>query len=372
MSKTPKGQIAREGKISFGDASLGICEEGIGAARAAGGFEGEKAWELAFKRQVFARIVQALNRLGWTCTKPPIDPHSVKHYGGNVARWASERHRNCSKGDLKAELRIGGRCIDFKMWQDVTKSENPNGGQYDFDKEKRMPYIIRLEMERTRRRIRDYLCNVFTGYEFAPDRDPPMGLMGLTAEQKAAHDRRTSGHYKPALDRAEISMQSNAIAADGGTIEHGARVWALDRKGRVITGTAYYSLNGAWQIVTGRYGLTTCHTGEIFTKPPDQLRDRFGKLTLKRNKRERRNRLECELAKAVKAMDFDRAKVLKGVLFPKPEPLFHIMKGDAYFAPNYCGYRNNPIDAGKYTNSELKPYASQIASGALRAVPVTA
>ena len=55
---------------------------------------------------------------------------------------------------------------------------------------------------------------------------------------------------------------------------------------------------------------------------------------------------------------------------PEPEPLFHIMKGDAYFAPNYCGYRSNPIDAGKYTKAELKPYASQIASGTLRAIPV--
>lgn len=372
MSKTPKGQIAREGKIHFGDASLSVWEDTMPSLNCADSTKKRDAWEAAFKKQVFARIIQQLNRLGWTCTKPPIDPHSVKHYGGNVARWASERHRNCSNGDLKAELSISGRSIDFKMWQDVTKSENPNGGQYDFDKEKRMPYVIRLEMERTRRRIRDYLCNVFAGYEFAPDRDPPMGLMGLTAEQKAAHERRTSGHYKPALDRAEISMPSNAIAADGGTIEHGARVWALDSKGRVITGTSYYSLNGAWQIVTGRYGLTRCFTHEIFTKPPEQLRDRFGRLALKCNKRERRKRLEGELANAVKAMDFDRAKVLKGILFPASEPLFHIMKGDAYFAPNYCGYRNNPIDAGKYTNSELKPYASQIASGTLRAVPVTA
>ena len=65
------------------------------------------------------------------------------------------------------------------------------------------------------------------------------------------------------------------------------------------------------------------------------------------------------------------AKVLKGILWPEPEPLFHIMKNGSYFAPNYSGYRDNPVDAGKYTKAELKPYADQIARGSLKAVPVT-
>lgn len=84
----------------------------------------------------------------------------------------------------------------------------------------------------------------------------------------------------------------------------------------------------------------------------------------------RRKRLEGELAKAVKAMDFDRAKVLKRILWPEPEPLFHIIKQGAYFRPNYCGYTDSQVDAGKYTKAELKPYADQIARGDLQAVPV--
>lgn len=359
MTLTPKGKIQRDGRVNFGDASLNVWEEGISAARAAGGYAGEKAWELAFKRQVFARIVQTLNRLGWTCTVP-------QDYVKKYSRSFAENRRECSKGDLKGWLDLSGRHIEFKMWQGINTPTRPDhGGRYESNKEACMPYLLRLEMERTRRRIRDYLCSVFAGYEFEPPRYPAMGLMGLTAEEKARHDRQTSGHYKPALDRAEISMASNARARDGGTIEHGARVWALDHKGRVITGTAYYSLNNRWQIVTGRYGLTHEGTESIFTKPPENLR-------VKRNERERRRRLESELAKAVRAMDFRRAEVLKGILWPKPEPLFYIMKNGAYFAPNYCGYRSNPIDAGKYTQAELAPYASSIKNGELKAIPVAA
>ena len=64
-------------------------------------------------------------------------------------------------------------------------------------------------------------------------------------------------------------------------------------------------------------------------------------------------------------------KLLKIILWPEPEPLFHIIKEGSYFAPNYSGYRDNPVDAGKYTKAELKPYADQIARGSLKAVPVT-
>lgn len=361
MTLTPKGQIDREGRVHFGDASISVWEEGLSSRMT---HKERDAWELAFKRQVFARIVQTLNRIGWKVEQPAINPHDVKHYGGLVARWATERHRNCSKGDLKGELEISGRTIKFEMWQGVNTPTRPDhGGRYESNKEACMPYVLRLEMERTRRRIRDYLCNVFAGYTFKPS-DPTMGLMGVTAEEKARHDRQTSGHYVPALDHARIHMESNAKARDGGVIEHGARVWAIDHKGRIITGTAYYSLNNNWQIVTGRYGLTYAHTGEIFTTPPENLR-------VKRNDRQRRKRLEGELATAVKAMDFKRAEVLKGILWPQPEPLFHIIKKGAYFRPNYSGYTNNPVDAGKYTKAELKPYASDIKNGSLQAVPVT-
>ena len=53
-------QINREGTVSFGETSLSIWEEPGRQAMIGGG------WERTFKRQVFARIIQQLNRLGWT------------------------------------------------------------------------------------------------------------------------------------------------------------------------------------------------------------------------------------------------------------------------------------------------------------------
>ena len=330
------GRINRAGNINFGDASLSIWEEGI---RAAGNYQAEKAWNRQFKREVFARIVQTLHRIGWTVG--PWD--QADHY-----KAIALGHRTCSKGDLKGELDVSGRCIKFEMWQDVTPSENSNGGRYDFSKEARMPYLLRIEMERTRRRIRDYLLNVLTDYEFKPSA-PELGVGGATAIEVAAHARRTSCHYVQALDRANISNKEQGFSADGVALENGSKVFAFDHAGRVICGTAFYSLNGNWQIVTGHYGLTYAWHTEVYAECPGDPR-------VKRNSDQRRRRLEGELAKAIKAMNFERAAVLRDILFPGKPALFAIWSAQhsLYHRAGYRGYTSDLSQAGKFTADEVR------------------
>jgi hypothetical protein len=340
--------IARAGTVTFHDSSLNIYEEGISAARAGGGHAGVKTWERQFKRDVFGRIVQTLNRLGWTCTMPAISAHDIKHYGGNVARWSAESKRDCVKGDLKAHLDISGRCIKLEMWQDVTPSENRNGGRYDFDKAARMPYLLRIEMERTRRRIRDYLCNVFVGYVFKPS-DPKIGFNGVTALEFAAHGRRTSGHYVPALDRASISNSGQDKSGDGYPLENGTPVYAIDYYGRVVTGVAFYSLNGNWQVITGRYDLIHVWHKQIFVKSP-------GNVQARRNASQRRKRLESEMSKAVTAMKFERAAQLRDILFPGDQQLFNVWHDghSLYHCAGFSGYTADQSKAGKFTADEVQ------------------
>jgi len=342
-------RIDRSGAVNFGDASISIWEEGISAARAAGGYQAEKAWERAFKRDVFARIVQTLNRLGWTCVMPEIDRHSVKHYGGNIARWSAERKRFCTKGNLKADLDMSGRTISLKMFQNVNAPNRPDhDGRYQNDLEGHMPYVMRLEMERTRRRIRNYLCNVFAGYTFEKS-EPILGINGVTALEFAAHHRRTSGHYVVELDRARICNTGYDKSADGHQLENGTSVYAIDRDGRVISGFAFYSLNGNWQIVTGRYDLTYVWHNQVYVQSPGNVR-------VKRNADRRRKRLEAEMASAVKAMKFERAAQLRDILFPGDQQLFNVWNSEhqLFHCAGFCGYTADQSRAGKFTADEVR------------------
>lgn len=344
-----QGRVARTGTIQFGDASLHIWEEGLAPARNAGGYDAAHAWERQFKREVFARIVNTLNRLGWSCTMPAIKEHDVQHYGGDVARWSAESKRLCRKGDLQADLDISGRCITLQMFQNVNAPDRPDhDGRYQERKEHHMPYLMRLEMERARRRIRTYLLNVMTDYVFKPSA-PVLGFMGATALEVASYSRRTTGHYLPALDRARFSNANQSFSADGHPLENGMRVYAKDSDGRIVCGTAFYSLNGSWQVVTGRYGLLGIWHTSIWVKCPGDPR-------VKRNARLRRQRLEGELAKAVKAMQFERAAQLRDILYPGNPVLYNVWHNEhqLYHRTGFQGYTRDQSEAGKFTADEVR------------------
>lgn len=335
-------QINREGIVSFGDASLNIWEDP--ECRVMGD------WEHQFKKEVFLRMAQQLRRLGW---KTEVPKDMVEQYSRSFA----EQHRYCRKGDLQGFLDLSGRCIEFQMWQDVANGENPNGGRYDFDKEQRMPYLLLLEMKRTRNRLRNYLCNVFSGYEFNSSkrdgRSEKRGPDGLTAMEYVKACYESSCHFKGDTGTYEIT-DCNRKSADGQLIQHGQRVYYPDFKGRICVGNAYYNINNMWWVVSGKYGVSNEASFYLYVNNPGCLR-------IKRNKRLRRQQLEAKLSQAVKAMDFQRAQVFKEILFPGDEPLYLIWhKGhSAWFAPNFSGYRNSANDAGKYTREELDRYLEE-------------
>ena len=125
-------QIERTGTIHFGDASFSIWEEGLGGTP-----KERDNWERKFKREVFARIIQQLNRLGWT-----VGPwEDAAHY-----KAIANNHRSCNKGPLRGELEASGRIIKFEMFQAINCPTRPDHeGRYESDKEGVMPYLLRLD-----------------------------------------------------------------------------------------------------------------------------------------------------------------------------------------------------------------------------------
>ena len=346
-------RIKRQGTISFVDAGLSIMEENVD--------------ERSFKAEVFKRINQQLRRLGWS-TEVPED--LTARYGRSFA----ERNRYCRKGDLQADLRMSGRCIELSMWQDVANITHVNGGKYQFDKEEAMPYLLRLEMERTRRKIRTYLLNIFDGYTFNDRRHRSTKRIApgsLTAMQWIENDYRECWHYKPALGRRDGEDRcGNNRSADNGTIQHGARVYTTDYKGRIITGIAMYNINSMWWVVTGKYNLENAPSSQIYVNNPGEIRR-------KRNERLRRQRLESELSHAVKRMDFLRAHTLKQILWPaKCDQLYLLWekKHELYHNPNFSGYTRDTISAGRFTWDELKGYRPKdgsLENECVRVIPLT-
>lgn len=231
-----------------------------------------------------------------------------------------------------------------------------------------MPYVLRLEMERTRRRIRGYLCNVFTDYTMSTRR-PSKRMPGETAIESisrrwAESERSTPDKWEEAAREMAERDAYNSKSRDGIRLQHGQKVYTWDRKGRWLVGHAY-SDGGMWNVITGPYTYERKCSSEIIVTRPHDLR-------VKCNSEERRKRLERLLQEAIKTMDFKRAIVLKGILFPDG-PLYAIFskQHNCYFDVMYCGYRNSISDAGKYTLDELRPYlGDKLETDHLKAIPV--
>ncbi len=281
--------MSRIGVVTFGDASLSVWEEGKPQC---------EVWSRQFKRDVFARIVQTLNRIGWTVG---VHEDNQSLYGKRFAL----NFRSCVKGSLRGELQLSGRMIKFEMWQGVHTPTRPDhGGRYESDKEAVMPYLLSLEMERTRRRIRTYLRNVFPGYSFE-DRRWRMEMVGPALE-RIERSYKQSWHFKGDASNYTIS-DCNRRTRDGSRLEHGQRVWFFDRKGRCRTGTAYYNINNMWWVACGKFELRNLACFELLSAAPSAPR-------AKQNTKLAIEVLSRLVDACVKRADFERAALLRDVL----------------------------------------------------------
>jgi len=332
----------RSGEIRIHDSSLSIWEEACDDSL----------------RGVFDDVIRALRRFGWRVGR---DEQAHRRY-----RIISKDFRYCRHGELEAALRISGRCIEFEAFQNVVNVSNLNGGRYDIGKMKRMPYLFRKRTELTFKKLIEHLTSKY-GYGVKYPK-PERGPGGITGREWVERRYLESWHTKPYLGRPDWHCDGNRQTNDGHLLEQGMPVYFIGYDGRIGHGTAMYNLNNMWWVLAGKYAVYNIACFYLFAERPANLR-------VKRNERQRRRRLEAELASAVKRMDFARAETLKRVAYGV-EPTFMIWskKNSAYFGSMFCGYRSSPVDAGKYTKQEIEEsgYKHSIECGDLVLEPVSA
>lgn len=295
-----------------------------------------------FRAEIFEPLTAWMRRRGWRVT---ADPEALKRH-----RCISKDYRVAERGDLRAKAECHGRSIEVEFWSEQATQENRNGRRYDFDKRDRAPYLDRLRMDLETRRILAWLGGRAELKVKAPrDQRCGAGSGELPAAEWIERSARESWHFDPELGRARYTNGDQCRkAADGGLLEHGAVAWFIGRKGRVLRGRAFYSLNNRWAIQVGRFGVTFASAFEMFTAPPPDLRR-------KRNDRKRREQIEREIGRAVRSEDFARAALLKKIAFGS-EPVYRIWsrKNDCYYGAQYCGYTADMTFAGRYTREEAE------------------
>lgn len=293
----------------------------------------DDARDASFRTEVYAVLIRSMRGRGWSVKR---DQRIHAHY-----RSISPYHRLAARGTLRCAIEIAGRVVKIEFWSTTAPQSNRNGRRYDFDKMTRMHHLDCLRVKLEFRRITGWLETLApVKVSRSDDRNvPPVRFI----EKHYAE----SWHTDKTLGRPRCDYDYNRKSKDGTLLEHGQVVWLADRKGRIVRGTTYYNINNMWWVIAGGKLLNE-GSHSLYVKPPADLRT-------KQNERARRNRLEAELSIVVSRMDFQRAGILKLILFGN-EQTFLIWARDhrAYYRPQYSGYTTDRINAGKYTRAEAE------------------
>ncbi len=222
---------------------------------------------------LFHKTMNFLSSLGFSVGK---DPRIERDY-----KCLSKDHRYGRKGDLefKAERYPAGFKIEF--YQNVV-FENKCGGEYDFDKYKKMPYLVKKQFLLTCEKLRTYFLSL--GYA---DKSRPEVT---TAEGRVKRDFVESFHHSPK------DMNFNLSEYDGLTVTtipgkydtgyrdrdkkplyNGEIKYFRDYHGYLCRGRIYHRLNMMFWIIVNDTETTIRADHELFDLTDSEPRGRVAR-----------------------------------------------------------------------------------------------
>lgn len=174
----------------------------------------------------------------------------------------SKDHFSGRKRDLlfvSNKYNTGAR-IEF--YQEIN-TVNRNGGQYDFDKFEKMPYLVGKLFLLELHHIKSLLVNL--GFE---DQSEP-GLKN--AYEKVRYELSSPNRHWDSDNLPDY----NARDKDGIRINNGQVKYYRDRKGVLMRGTVYHNINNMWWVIVNKDHYRNLASFELFnlnTLPSNRVR----------------------------------------------------------------------------------------------------
>jgi hypothetical protein len=244
---------------------------------------------------MFHELMNFLQRYGFTVTK---DPNIEKNY-----KCLSKDHRYGKKGDLEFKSHRYPRGFKIEFFQNIAY-DNPNGGEYDFDKIEKMPYLIKLSMFVTLTKIKEFFnTKGITGkdevnYRLSEDR------IKYKFVESWHHPQTDTNFCLSDLDGTTYESY-NATDRDNMVIHDGDIKYYRDWGGHLCRGKVYHNINNMWWVIVNKYEWTNIADFDLFdaTAEDYQLR-RFKKPVLPKDYLDRRkeisNMTDKELLREIK------------------------------------------------------------------------
>ncbi len=175
--------------------------------------------------------------------------------------------------DLEFKAQIYPTGLEITFFQNII-CENKNGGQYDFDKLQKMPYMIRLEFIKIINKLKDYMSIVGATdtsdkhYKLAVDRIKQDYVNSCHKPQKNMDFDLTEIHG------TTCDYTYNNKDRDGKTIYNGDIKYFRGYNGELQRGVVYYDLNRNWYVIINKFTYKVVQNYKLFDPTEEDFKRR--------------------------------------------------------------------------------------------------
>ena len=194
--------------------------------------------------------------------------------------------------------KISGFKIQF--FQNVVY-ENQNGGRYDFDKFRKMPYMIQLQYRKYMNQLIQLLKGI-TDVKDVSSRSPKLAEERIKCGyvESCHHEQKDTDFDLRILD-GQTQPPYNGLDRDRKTIRNGEIKYFRGRDGYLRRGRVYHDLNNMWWVITDKYTTKKVAAFELFDLGPDDKRGRLAPLRIPPEYLEKKKTLEQSTTKELAA-----------------------------------------------------------------------
>lgn len=193
----------------------------------------------------------------------------------------SKDHWQGVKGQLEFKAERYPRGFRIEFYQNVN-FKNRNGGEYDFDKFEKAPYLMRLQWIVDTKKIGEFIESIVPGvicdtkieYKNSEDKIKQHYLDSWHKEQEDMN-------YQLSDLDGKTSDEYNSKDKDGKIIYNGEIKYFRDYKGRLSRGKVYHNINNMWWVILNDTEYTNMASFELF----DPIEETFKTRRIQKSKK---------------------------------------------------------------------------------------
>ena len=193
-----------------------------------------------------------------------------------VAKCISKDYRHGISTDgleFEAERYPAGFKIEFYQ---NTSFENPHGGQYDFDRYDKMPYLLKKRFLLTAQKLRAFFMAMGVAETEPCDYHPEKAVEFIKHDYvKSWHHPQTDMNFELTEVDGQTFESYNSTDRDKKTLCNGEIKYFRDWSGYLCRGRIYHNINNMWWVIVDARAVRNIADFALFDLRPEDPRRRI-------------------------------------------------------------------------------------------------